>query len=62
MDTGNRIQASGIADIRQALGNDPDQKFFIIAKVHISFGMGDQLRFASALGSEKTKCDQFTLL
>ena len=34
---------------------------FIIAHVHISFGMGCELRFTAALGSDETKCYKLPL-
>ena len=62
VDACNRIQASRIPDAGQALGNDPDEEILVIAEIHISFGMGDELRLASALGCEEAEGDHLTLL
>ena len=62
VDACNRIQASRIPDVGQALGNDPDEEILVIAEVHIAFGMGDELRLASALGGEEAEGDHLTLL
>ena len=40
VDAGDGIETSGITDIRQTLGNHPDQEFLIIAQIHIAFGVG----------------------
>ena len=62
VDAGDGIETSGITDIRQTLGNHPDQEFLIIAQIHIAFGVGGKLRFAAALGGEKAEGDHLTLL
>ena len=62
IDACNGIQASRIPDVGQALGNDPDEEILVIAQIHIPFGMGDELRFASALGGEEAEGDHLTLL
>lgn len=62
IDACNGIQASRIPDVGQALGNDPDEELLVIAQIHISFGMGDELRLTSALGGEETEGDHLTLL
>ena len=62
IDACDGIQASRIPDAGQALGNDPDEEILVIAEIHISVGMGDELRLASALGGEETEGDHLTLL
>ena len=54
IDAVNRIQASWISDVRQALGYDLDEEIFVISHIHISFGMAGKLRLASALSGEET--------
>ena len=61
IDTVNRIQASWISDVRQALGYDLDEEIFVISHIHISFGMAGKLRLASALSGEETESDHFAL-
>ena len=57
IDTGDGIQASGISDIGQTLGNYFDQKCLVIAQVHIAFGMCDELRLTSALSGKEIERD-----
>ena len=61
IDAVNRIQASWISDVRQALGYNLDEEIFVISHIHISLGVACKLRLASALGGEKTESDHFTL-
>ena len=53
VNAGYRIKAAGLADIRQALGNDAQQKSLIVSHIHIPFGMGGKLRLAAALRRKK---------
>lgn len=45
--TAQGIQAAGIANIGQALGDHLDEKCLIVADPHIGGGMGGKLRFAA---------------
>ena len=48
VNTGDRVQTAGVSDIGQALGNDTNQKVFIVSHIHIPFGMGDQVDLFAA--------------
>lgn len=61
IDAVNCIQASWISYVRQARGYNFDEQIFVIAQIHISFGMTGELRLASALSGEETESDHFTL-
>ena len=61
IDAGNSIQASGITDVRQALGHHLGEELFVIAQIHIAFRMGGKLGFAPALGGQVTEGDHFPL-
>lgn len=56
------IEASGVTDIRQALGNHLQQKSFVVAQVQISLDVAHKLRFTTALRSQKAKSNHFPLL
>ena len=59
--TGNGVQAAGIADIRQALGDHTDQESLVIAQIHVALGMGGELGLATALRRQKAEGDHFPL-
>ena len=61
VDTVDCIEASGIADVGQALGYDPDQKVLVVAQIQIPFRVTGQLRFAATLGSQKAEGNQLPL-
>ena len=46
MDEGYCIQAAGVADIRQALRDNTQQEFLIVADIHVALGVGDELRLS----------------
>ena len=61
MDAGYCIQAAGVADIRQALRDNTQQEFLIVADIHVAIGVGDELRLAAALSHKEAKCYHLTL-
>ena len=46
MDAGYCIQAAWVADIRQALRDNTQQEFLIVADIHVALGVGDELRLS----------------
>lgn len=61
IDAGYCIQATGVADIRQALRDNTQQEFLIVADIHVALGVGDELRLAAALSHKEAKCYHLTL-
>ena len=61
VNAGNRIKASGVANVREALADYPNKEVLVIAKVPIAFGMGGKLGLAAALRRQKAKSDHFSL-
>ena len=62
MNAGNCIQTARIADIGQALRHDTNQEISVIADVHISLCMGDELRLAAALRHQEAEGNHLALL
>jgi hypothetical protein len=56
------VQTPGIADIRQTLGDDFDEKLLVIAHLHITGGVAGELWLAATLSGQKTEGDHLTLL
>ena len=52
-----RVEAARIADVRQTLQNDFDEKFPAVADAHVRRRMRRKLRFAPALRRQKTEGD-----
>ena len=61
IDTPERIQASGISDIRNTLADHIDEELFVVADTHISRRMRRQLRFAASLCRQEAKRNHFPL-
>ena len=61
IDTAQSIEAAGIANVGQALGDYVDQKSLVVAKTKIAGNMADQLGFTASLSGEKAKGDQLPL-
>lgn len=59
---GNGVKVAGIANVRQALGDDTEQKVLAVSDVHIALGVGDKLWFAAALRQQEAEGDHLALL
>lgn len=59
IDAGDRVQASRVADIGNALEHDAEQKRLIVSDVHIAARVSGQLGFTAALSRQEAEGDQF---
>ena len=52
-----RVERAGIADIRQTLGHDVDQKRLVVPDAQVCLGVGNELRLAPALRRQEAERD-----
>ena len=62
VDAPQGVQAAGIADVGQALGDDLDQEGLVVADLQIGAGVADELRLTAALGGQEAEGDHLPLL